>query len=134
MSFDLNLITAVTTAGAISSIIASIFEIYVLKKFRRPETLEIRINKLASALKESSKLVTEVESEISARQELVLELQKDAQRYEQLIHLNKEQVDAVAQVLQGELRKEGNKSLWRGAAVNFIFFVLGALLSWYLTK
>jgi TolA-binding protein len=132
MSFEL--ITAVTIAGTISSIIAGLFEILVLKKFRRPETLEIRIKKLMSALKESSKLVTEVESEISARQELVVELQKDAQRYQQLIQLNKEQVEAVAQVLQGELRKEGNKSFWRGVCVNFVFFALGALLSWYLTK
>ena len=130
MSFDL--VVPVAIAGTISSVLVSLFEIYVLKKYRRPETLEIRINKLSSALRESSKLVAEVEGEISKRQELVTELQRDAERYQKLVALNKEQVDAVAQLLQGELRKEGTKSFWKGVVVNFVFFVLGAVFSWYL--
>jgi TolA-binding protein len=134
MSLDLKLISALAVSGTIASIIASVFEVYVLKKYRKPENLESRINKLAAALKESSRLVGEVEDEISKRQSLVNELQQDAERYQRLVSINREQVEAVAQLLQGELRKEGRKSFWGGVAVNFVFFSFGALLSWYLAK
>ena len=118
--------------GAATSMAASmLLDLFNKKSRKKEETLEDRINKLTSALKESSHLVTQVESEIQSRQQLVEELQEDAQRYEQLITLNQEQVDAVAQVLQGELRKEGNSSFWKGVAVNFVFFILGAGTSWY---
>ncbi|MCR9988651.1 hypothetical protein [Vibrio antiquarius] len=40
--------------------------------------------------------------------------------------MNKEQVDAVAQVLQLELKREGKKSFYLGLIVNFVFFILGA--------
>lgn len=130
MSFDM--ILPVALAGLLSSIAAGLIEIFVFKKYRKPQTLEIRINKLSSALKESSRLVSEVEGEIEKRQSLVAELQADAVRYQRLVSINKEQVEAVTQLLQGELRKEGDKSFWKGVLVNFIFFALGALLSWHL--
>ncbi|AXA83651.1 hypothetical protein DCD74_02165 [Lysobacter oculi] len=129
---SVELITALAISGSIASVVASLFEVFVLKKYRRPETLENRINKLSGALKESSRLVAQVEDEIQKRQTLVTELQQDADRYQKLVSLNREQVDAVAQLLQGELRKEGRKSFWSGVIVNFIFFCLGALVSWYL--
>ena len=130
---SVELITALAISGSIASIIASVVDVFVIRKFRKPETLEARIRKLSSALAESSRLVGEVESEISKRQALVSELQQDAERYQNLVSINREQVEAVAQLLQGELRKEGRKSFWAGVAVNFVFFSLGALLSWYLT-
>jgi len=101
------------------------------KKAEKEQTLDERINKLTFALKESSKIVAEIESEIQTRQKLVEELHEDTQRYEKLITLNQEQVDAVAQVLKGELRKENRASFWKAVGVNFIFFLLGAGASWY---
>jgi len=129
MSFAL--VAALAVSGTIASVIASLFEVFVLKKYRKPETLEVRINKLSNALKESGRLVGEVEDEIAKRQALVVELQRDADRYRKLVAINREQVEAVAQLLQGELRKEGRKSFWGGVIVNFVFFCLGALLSWH---
>ncbi len=126
-------IISLILAGIGSSLAASTLFDLIARKHKKSETLEDRINKLTAALKQSSHLVTEVESEIQTRQKLVSELQNDAKRYEQLISMNQEQVDAVAQVLQGELRKEGNKSFWKGVAVNFIFFIMGAGASWYIS-
>lgn len=134
MSIDSSLISALAISGTIASVAASVIEVYVLKKYRKPENLETRITKLTSALKESSRLVGEVEEEIAKRQALVGELQQDAERYQKLVSINKEQVEAVAQLLQGELRKEGRKSFWGGVIVNLVFFVLGGLLSWYISK
>lgn len=129
---SLEIITTIV-AGALTSTIASLAYEFFAKKEKKQETLEDRINKLTSALQESSHLITSVESEIQSRQKLVSELQDDAQRYEKLISMNQEQVDAVAQVLQGELQKESKKSFWKGVAVNFIFFIMGAVVSWYIS-
>ena len=130
MAIELIIITV--AFGIAASTTAASIQSYFEKKSKKEETLEDRINKLTSALKESSHLVTEVEGEIRSRQKLVSELQEDAEKYQNLISLNQEQVDAVAQLLQGELRKEGNKSFWESVVLNFVFFVMGAGLSWYL--
>jgi TolA-binding protein len=127
----LSTVGAALSASLAAGVAAKVF--YGMRA-REPETLEARITKLTTALKESSSLVTEVEEEIESRQKLVAELQKDAENYERLISLNKEQVDAVAQLLQGELRKEGNKSFWKAVAVNSLFFILGAGFSWWLSS
>ena len=103
---SLELISALAISGGIASVIASVFEVYVPKKFRKPENLESRINKLSAALKESSRLVSEVEDEISKRQALVGELQQDAERYQKLVSINREQVEAVAQLLRGSCGKK----------------------------
>ena len=126
MSFEIITVTAI---GVLTSSIAGFINGYFHKSHTKKETLEDRINKLTNALKESSHLVTEVENEINERKNLVQELQKDAEKYEKLVSMNQEQVDAVAQLLQGELRKEGSKSFWKGIIANFIFFLLGAGVS-----
>jgi TolA-binding protein len=123
-------IIATLGAGVLASVVAGVIQSFFShKNSKNEETLEDRINKLTSALKESSHLVTEVEAEINERRNLVQELQKDAEKYEKLVSMNKDQVEAVAQLLQGELKKEGNKSFWKGILANFIFFVLGAGVS-----
>jgi TolA-binding protein len=124
----------ITIAGAIASLIVAAIQYSEARRRGRPETLEDRITKLSSALQDSSRLVAEVEGEISKRQALVVELQHDADRYQKLVSINQEQVQAVAQLLQGELRREGTRSFWKGVLANFVFFVLGALLSWYLGR
>jgi hypothetical protein len=132
MSVDVSVILGV--AGAAASILGSLLTEYFKQKKRGKETLETRIEKLTSALQESSRLVSEVEREIASRRDLVAELRRDADKYQNLVSLNRDQVDAVAQLLQGELRKEGNKSFWRGAALNFVFFAIGAAISWVASR
>ncbi|AZN32684.1 hypothetical protein [Pseudoalteromonas sp. Xi13] len=130
MSSEIALImTSAAGIGAIASAIAAVFQSFRYRKENKQETLEDRINKLTSALKESSHLVTEVEQEIQSRRHLVVELEKDAEKYQNLVSMNKEQVEAVAQLLQGELRKEVDKSFWKGILANFVFFILGAGVS-----
>jgi TolA-binding protein len=125
---------SIVISGVAAAATSGMFQAFFENKAKKKETLEDRVNKLTAALKESSQLVTEVEEEIQSRQQLVSELQKDAEKYQKLISINQEQVEAVAQLLQGELRKEGNKSFWKGVIANFIFFIMGAGLSWYLSK
>jgi len=74
-------------------------------------------------------LISQIETEIDNRQALVHKLQSDIETYRQITELNQSQVEAVAQLLRGELRKESHRSFWRNVAINFGFFVLGAVVS-----
>jgi t-SNARE complex subunit (syntaxin) len=89
------------------------------------ENTEQRIARLTTALSESSHVIQEIEEEMKDRTELVEKLKEDADRYERLSNINREEAEAVAQALGGELRKEGRRSLLTNFLMNFVFFVLG---------
>jgi hypothetical protein len=93
------------------------------------ETTEDRVKRLSRSLKEAVALISQIETEIKDRTALAEKLQNDVKTYNQLVQIKKPEVEAVAQLLRGELRSEGRKTFWRGVAVNFIFFVLGASAS-----
>jgi len=130
---SIEVLVTVGSGIAAASIAALVEAVYRRMYPKQKPTLDDRINKLTSALRNSSKLIAEVEDEIDSRHKLVKELQRDAESYQKLVELNKDQVDAVAQLLQGELRKENRGAFWKGIGANFVFFLLGAGVSWYLS-
>ena len=91
------------------------------------ENTEQRIARLTTALSESSHVIQEIEAEMKDRTELVEKLKRDAETYERLRNINREEAEAVAQALGGELRKEGRRSLLTNFLMNFVFFVLGVI-------
>lgn len=91
--------------------------------------LEERIDALATSLTDASQTITEIEGEIEARQELVLELREDAETYERLASLHRDEVEAVAQALEGELEEESGESFWKNFLMSFAFFILGVVMS-----
>jgi t-SNARE complex subunit (syntaxin) len=93
------------------------------------ETTEDRVKKLSQSLQEAVTLISEIESEIKERTTLAEKLQLDIKTYDRLVQLKKPEVEAISQLLRGELQKEGRKSFWQGFAINFLFFVLGAVTS-----
>jgi hypothetical protein len=84
---------------------------------------------LTNSLREATELISHIESEITSRSALAEKPQKDVDVYNKLVELKKPEVEAVAQLLRGELKKEGKRSFWKGFATNFLFFVLGAIAS-----
>ena len=84
-------------------------------------------------MREATELVSHIESEITSRSALAEKLQKDVDVYNKLVELKKPEVEAVAQLLRGELEREGKISFWKGFATNFLFFVLGAIASGIIT-
>ena len=124
----------VAVAGAVLSVAAKIIPDALQRwlKDGTEETLEERVDRLTNSLKDATRLISNIENEIQARSRVATELQKDVERYNQLSELKKPEVEAVAQVLRGELAKEGSKSFWKGVAINFVFFLLGAGASWWI--
>jgi hypothetical protein len=117
--------------GALGSIVSAALTLWLQQRRQSAqrgtteETTEQRIARLTTALSESSRVIQEIEEEMKDRTELVEKLKEDADRYERLSNINREEAEAVAQALGGELRKEGRRSLLTNFLMNFGFFVLG---------
>lgn len=122
------IVGSAAAAGAFLSAFVELLRRFLGKK-REEETIEQRIERLTVSLGEATQLINQIGGEIENRHALVAKLQSDIETYKQIKELSQTQVESVAQLLRGELRKEGQRSFWRNVAVNFGFFVLGAIVS-----
>ena len=90
--------------------------------------LEQRITELTNSLQKSSRSISDIEQEIEQRKSLVDKLREDAKIAEGLKTLNKEQVDAVAATLRGQLQVADDQAWWGDVRMNVFFTLLGTLL------
>src|SRR5215472_4317359 len=87
-------------AGAfIAAAAGQLVEKHFFEQKNAPQTLEDRIRELTDSLNKSATTIQDIENEITKRQALVGQLQKDADTASKLATVNKQQVDAIAQVL-----------------------------------
>ena len=93
-----------------------------------------RIERLTESLKEAAEVTSEIEAEIFRRNNLVSKLKEDERRYSELSKLKSQEVEAIVQTLSGELQKDSNKSLIKNTLINFSFFILGVIFTYYLGK
>jgi hypothetical protein len=125
----IELIASILVAvGALISLLGGLLSLKMLRR-KKKGTTEDRIRRLTNSLREATQLISNIESEITSRYTLAEKLQKDVDVYNKLVELRKPEVEAVAQLLRGELEREGRRSFWKGFATNFLFFVLGAIAS-----
>jgi hypothetical protein len=100
----------------------------LLSKTKEP-TLQDKIAELTKSLASSVAVVSEIEQEILKRQELVAKQKADMARYEQLMQVSKDQLEAIIQTLSIPVKKETNKSIWfnviASLAIAGAFFALG---------
>ena len=101
--------------------------VFTPAKLGKGETTEDRIRRLTASLQEAAQLINNIESEMTARSVLAEKLQKDIETYNKLVELKKPEVEAVAQLLRGELKREGRRSFWTSLAMNFLFVALGVI-------
>jgi hypothetical protein len=85
-------------------------------------TFEDRLALLSRSLSRAGSIVSDMEEEIRSREELVQRLRRE----QKLLELSREEVDAVAQTVSGEVRREGRRNLWLNFALGTLFFLLGA--------
>jgi vacuolar-type H+-ATPase subunit I/STV1 len=134
MSVDVGVVLSIGVAvSAFASFILGLFD-YLRRGKKRKQTLEERIKQLTSSLEDASKVVGEVEQEIEERRELARKLEQDVETYKNVVALKKDEVEAVAQLLRGELKKEGRRGFIQNLVVNFLFFVVGVLVTFFLIK
>ncbi len=122
--------TFIVAFGAIISALSMAYTVYARKKmFHEEETTEDRVEKLTKNLQEATKIISNIESEVKERSAIADKLQKDIKHYDKLAKLKKSDIEAVTQLLRGELEKSNKKSFWAGFATNFLFFALGAVVT-----
>ena len=127
------------TLGTGLALMAAVVAAFVnagARKFTKEDedgSIEIRVKRLSNALGDSIRLIKEIEQEIESRHALASKLQEDVQRYEALQDSNAAQVEAIAQVLRGELQSQGQKSFMRSTIVSVTLFLAGAGVSFGLT-
>jgi uncharacterized coiled-coil protein SlyX len=73
------------------------------------QTLEQRAGSLTTALSDSAHVIQEIETDIEARREIAEKMQNDIEIYERIKDLNCSEVEAVAQAVEGEDRKEDGR-------------------------
>jgi len=114
-------------AAVIGFALSAIIESSKIKKMEKQkgDTLEDRVNRLTSSLKEAAGLIDEVESEIRNRSTMAEKLGSDIKSYKELAEVKKKEVETIVQFVRGELRTEYRKSFWAGFSINFLFFILG---------
>jgi len=100
-------------------------------KLKHGETSRARIDRLSKALNESIELTSEIENEIRSRHKVVEKLKEDVERYEELSSIKASEIEAVAQTIRGEIKRESNKSLLKSTIVNFLFFIAGIIITLY---
>lgn len=121
--------------GMGSSIIYEIIcSILKRKNVRKEDDISSRIKDVSTVLEKSVQELSELQTELEERVKMVEKLKEEAEQAETIISLTEEQVKAVRITLNSELQKEGRKSFWQGVTVNFIFFVLGAIISYIVSK
>lgn len=131
-------IAAVVFIGLFISLIAytsyDVIREYVRYKKEARETVEMRISRLFQELEEAVRLLGDIQNEIKARHNLALKLQEDIRTYKQIVELKQPEVEAVAQLLRGELRKERRHSFWRDFSMKLVFYVLGVFTTLALSR
>src|SRR4051812_18605090 len=117
---------------AISPTASRLLSVRIETRPKRGE-LESNLLNLARLLEESSDSVRQIEEQLESRKRRVEQLQHDAETAQGLLNLTDEQRKAMAFLLNSELQRAGKKSLWQGALVNGVFFILGFVVQWILS-
>ena len=88
-----------------------------------------KIKVLTKSLSASVKTVTQIEAEINERRKLVDELVASAETAKRLGNLNRQEVEAVAQALEGRLKKEEDRTFWIRQVWAIVYVLLGIALA-----
>lgn len=100
----------------------------------KPELRRARIEGLVKSLRVAMDTVELIRLEIEESEVLVSTLEAKAAQQGELVQLQQSEVEAVAELLRHELRKEGRKSLLFNIAIGFFFLILGILGTLYFTN
>jgi hypothetical protein len=122
--------TIVTVTGAaFVALSVPVFQHFFVTRNTSAPDLPARISTLTTSLKGAAETIGAIEQEIKQRQVLVEQLEREADTASKLKTLNKEQLDAVAQVLKGEIQGDQRRNFWSAQGLAFFYAAVGVALS-----
>jgi hypothetical protein len=86
-------------------------------------------HRFTASLKGAADTIGQIEEEIKQREALVQRLEEQADTAKKLSAMNKDQLDAVAQVLRGEIGRDERQNFWSAQALAFFYPAVGVGLS-----
>jgi hypothetical protein len=98
-------------------------------KRRPPNDISDKIKILTNNLNSAAKSIGEIEQEIRLRQQLVEKLKSDAETARSLSEIRKDQAEAIAQALRGQLEQKEREGYWWMIGQNTFFAALGVAFS-----
>ena len=93
-----------------------------------------KIEKVSTVLSQSSGELANLQKELEGKLEFVNKLNEEANQAQNLLSLSHDQIEAIKTMLNQETQKENKINFWKSVFVNFIFFVLGAVASYLISK
>ena len=87
---------------------------------REPSFSE-RVEQAIKALRDASKIVGDLDTEISSRRAAVERLQDQ----QELLKLDRKEVEAVSHLLQGDAKRESRRAVWISVGASAFFFLAG---------
>lgn len=114
--------------------------IIVIKKKRKLEKEEkepdisTKIKKISRTLNKSSIALSDLQMELEQKIQYVNELNAEANQAQSLLSLSRDQVKAITTMINKETQRENRANFWKSVIVNFVFFILGAVASYVISK
>ena len=104
-----------------------------LKANEKESDIATKIASISRSLGTSSSQLNELQKLLEQRIRYVKDLDEQAKKAENIASLKKEQVDAINSLLNFNLKKESKSNFWRTFVISFMFFILGALVSYLIS-
>ena len=122
-------------SGAFLSVVTQMFVSMATKKkeTKADNDIAAKISSVSNTLSKSSTELSVLQQDLQKRIDFVKDLEVKAREAENIASLSQEQVDAVNSLLNSSIKKESRSTFWRGALINFIFFIAGAIISLLIT-
>ena len=119
------------TAGITVFVVFAIIKIgdWLLGNYKPEPTLETRISELSTLLISSAQRISEIEGEVKQRQALVAKLENDAETAKRLSAVSRDQAEAIAQTLRGELKRQSDYHWWSENWLHLMYTLLGFLVA-----
>ena len=103
-------------------------------KQENSDDLSSKIENASKHLLTASEELSSLHIELSNRIKIVNQLKEDAKIAENIVSLNKDQVEAIKSSLNIELKKDSRRNFWISFSIGLFFFILGAVASYIISK
>jgi TolA-binding protein len=108
--------------AAVAGLITAFLQTRSLQRLKAQEpSFADRVEQAIQGLRSATMIVEDLENEISARLGAVERLQEQ----QELLKLDRAEVEAVSHLLQGDAKREGRRAVWISVAASAFFFLAG---------
>lgn len=104
------------------------------KKSNKKTDISTKIKNISIMLSKSSSELSDLQLELERKIQFVNKLNAEANQVQSLLSLSHNQIEAIKTLLNKETQKENRANFWKSVLVNFIFFILGAVASYIISK